>query len=86
MRQLATGMCQRPKAERRVGVAPLLRASDSPAPGESRMLEQPGKTKNTEELDDGFEVDVGVAGIVVGDLLLAVGEKLFRLCLSERCN
>jgi hypothetical protein len=35
------------------------------------MLEQPGKTTNTEELDDGFEVDVGTAGVVVDDLLLA---------------
>jgi hypothetical protein len=33
------------------------RASDSPAPGESRTLEQPGQTKNTEEFDDGFEVE-----------------------------
>jgi hypothetical protein len=28
------------------------------------------------EFDDGFEVDVGVASIVVDDLLLAVGEEL----------
>lgn len=39
-----------------------------------------------EEFDDGFEVDVGTAGIVVGDLLLAVGEELLGLFLSEECH
>jgi hypothetical protein len=62
------------------------RASDSPWPGESRMLERPGSTKNTEEFHDGFEVDIGMAGIVVDDLLLAVGEELFGLFLREECH
>jgi len=31
---------------------------------ERQQLEQPGQTKNTEELDDGFKVDVGVAGVL----------------------
>jgi hypothetical protein len=40
------------------------------------MLEQPGKTKNTEEFHDGSEVDIGMAGIVISDLLMAVGDEL----------
>ena len=31
-------------------------------------------------------VDIGMADIVVGDLLLAVGEKLSRRFLSEECH
>jgi hypothetical protein len=61
-------MWQRLKAERRVGVAP---------PGESRMLEQPGKTKNIEELDDGLEVQSVIPFVHCGTLCAAVGEKLW---------
>jgi hypothetical protein len=61
-------------------------ASDSPVPGESRMLEQPGQTKNTEELDDGFEVDVGFAVVHADDLRLAVGDELFVLGFGEECH
>jgi hypothetical protein len=53
------------------------RASDSPVPGESRTLEQPGQTKNTEEFDDGFEVERVVAFVHRGALCATVGEKLF---------
>ena len=52
------------------------RASDSPAPGESRMLEQPGQTKNTEEFDDRLEVERVVALGHCGTLGAAVGEEL----------
>jgi len=38
------------------------------------MLEQPSLTKNTEELDDGFEVDVGLTVVHADDLCLAVGD------------
>jgi hypothetical protein len=59
------------------------RASDSPVPGESRTLEQPGQTKNTEKFDDGLEVEVGLPVVHADDLLLAVGDELFGLCFGE---
>jgi hypothetical protein len=33
-----------------------------------------------------FEVNVGVARVVVDDLLMAVSDELFRLSLSEECH
>ena len=59
------------------------RVSDSPLPGESRMLEQPGQSKNTEELDDGLEVDVGLPVVHADDLRLAVGDECFVLGFGE---
>ena len=38
------------------------------------------------KLHDGFEVDIGMAGIVISDLLLAVGDELFGLGLGEECH
>lgn len=52
----------------------LWRSPISPVPGESRMLEQPSQTKNIEEFDDRFEVDVGLFVVHADDLRLAVGD------------
>jgi hypothetical protein len=78
-RLFATGMWQRPKAER----ASRTRAPDSPAPGKSRMLEQPGQTKNTEEFDDGFEVECGLIVVDCGHFALPDGSLLCVVVLFE---
>ena len=41
-------------------------------PGESRMLEQPGQTKNTQEFHDGFEIECGLV-IVDGGAFAVLG-------------
>jgi hypothetical protein len=39
-----------------------------------------------EELDDGYEVDVGLFAVHADDLRLAVGDELFGLCFGEECH
>jgi hypothetical protein len=49
-------------------------------PAVAKLGQEPGASSvGRKELDDGFEVDVGMAGIVVGDLRVAVGDELFVL-------
>jgi hypothetical protein len=49
--------------------------------------EKPGALRvGGEELDDRFEVYVGMTGVVIGDLRLAVGFELFGLCFGEECS
>ena len=50
------------------------------------MLEQPDKTKNTEELDDGLEVQSVFALVHRGALRAAVGEELFGECFGDECH
>ncbi len=47
------------------------------------MREWPGQTKNTEKLDDGFEVECARVLVDCGALRAAVGEELFGLCFGN---
>ncbi len=47
------------------------------------MCEWPGQTKNTEEPDDGFEVERSGVLVHRGALRAAVGEELFGLGFGD---
>ena len=54
---------------------------------ESELGEEPGALRiRREELDDGFEVDVGLFVVHADDLRLAVSDELFGLCFGEECH
>jgi hypothetical protein len=53
----------------------------------SKLGKEPGALGvGGKEFDDGLVIDVGVARVIVGDLRLAVGEKLFVLGFGEECH
>lgn len=62
------------------------RASDSPSPGEHRKCERPGQTKNTEQFDDGLELERVGAVVHRGALRTAVREELFGERFGEECH